>query len=157
MCAKPIIDIDIIIKDTNDFNTIKKELEGLGYYHNGDQGIPGREAFGRNGAVYNEILDTINHHLYVCTKDNEELKRHILFRDYLNEHNESKIEYNNIKKAIITKYGNENREKYVSTKETDYKWFFEKIIKEAELEKVSGTQKAPYRRYDDTARMKGKI
>jgi len=44
------------------------------------------------------------------------------------------MEYNDIKKAIIEKYGNEDREKYVSKKETEYKWFFEKIIEKAKLE-----------------------
>jgi GrpB-like predicted nucleotidyltransferase (UPF0157 family) len=86
--------------------------------------------------IKNEILDKINHHLYVCAKDNEELNRHILFRDYLNSHHEIKTEYNNIKKSIIEKYGNEDREKYVSIKETEYKWFFEKIIREAKREKM---------------------
>jgi GrpB-like predicted nucleotidyltransferase (UPF0157 family) len=136
MCAKPIIDIDIIIENVNDFEKTKNELESIGYYHNGDQGIEGREAFNRIDTGGNEVLDKINHHLYVCTKDNEELKRHILFRDYLNKHYEIKIEYYNIKKEIIKKYGNNDREKYVSIKETEYKWFFEKIIKEAELEEM---------------------
>jgi GrpB-like predicted nucleotidyltransferase (UPF0157 family) len=135
MCAKPIIDIDIIIIDRTDFEKIKNELETIGYYHNGDQGIKGREVFKRNKIIKNEILEKINHHLYVCAKDNEELKRHIIFRDYLNKHYEVKIEYYNIKKEIIKKHGNNDREKYVLTKENEYKWFFEKVIKEAALEK----------------------
>ena len=134
MCAKPIIDIDIVIENTDDFEKTKNELELIGYLHQGDQGIIGREAFKKINTMKNEILGKINHHLYVCTKNSEELKRHILFRDYLNNHHEIRMEYKNIKKEIIEKYGNENREKYVSVKETEYKWFFEKIIKEAELE-----------------------
>ena len=136
MWAKPIIDIDIVIENINDFEKTKKELEEIGYLHKGDQGIIGREVFKRNNIVKNEILDKINHHLYVCTKDNEELKRHILFRDYLDKHYEMKMEYNNIKKAIIEKYGKENREKYVEIKETEYKWFFEEVLKKAEMERM---------------------
>jgi len=135
MCAKPIIDIDIIIDNINDFEKIKNELELIGYAHEGNLGIIGRDAFRRNNTLKNKILDKINHHLYVCTKDNDELKRHILFRDYLNKNFNKKMEYSNIKKKIIEKYGNEDKEKYVSVKETEYKWFFEKMIKEAELEK----------------------
>jgi GrpB-like predicted nucleotidyltransferase (UPF0157 family) len=131
MCAKPIIDIDIIIDNINDFNITKNELEFIGYYHTGDQGIIGREAFNRANLKYNEILDEINHHLYVCTKDNEELQRHILFRNYLNNNEKAKEEYYKLKKEIIKKIGNENRGKYVLIKETEYRWFFEKIIKEA--------------------------
>jgi GrpB-like predicted nucleotidyltransferase (UPF0157 family) len=91
MCAKPIIDIDIIIENTSDFEKIKNELEAIGYSHNGDQGIKGREAFKRNNIIKNEILDKLNHHLYVCAKGNEELRRHILFRDYLNKYYEVRI------------------------------------------------------------------
>ncbi len=40
MFAKPIIDIDIEILDYNNFNTIKNELEKIGYCHEGDLGIP---------------------------------------------------------------------------------------------------------------------
>ena len=83
MWAKPIIDIDIVIENIYDCEKTKKELEEIGYLHKGDQGIKGREVFKRNNIIKNEILDKINHHLYVCTKDNEELRRHILFRDYL--------------------------------------------------------------------------
>ena len=132
MCAKPIIDIDIVIENINDFEKTKNELELIGYFHEGDLGIIGRESFKRKNTKKNELLDKINHHLYVCTKDNEELIRHILFRDYLNKHSNKKMGYYDIKKTIIEKYGNEDREKYVSTKENDYKCFFEKIIKEAE-------------------------
>jgi GrpB-like predicted nucleotidyltransferase (UPF0157 family) len=136
MWAKPIIDIDIVIENVNDFEKTKKELEEIGYLHQGDQGIIGREVFKKNNIIKNEILDKINHHLYVCTKDNEEFKKHILFRDYLNKHCEMKMEYNNIKKAIIEKYGKENREKYVEIKETEYKWFFEEVLKNAEMERM---------------------
>jgi len=136
MLAKPIIDIDVVIESITDFEKTKIELEIIGYLYEGNLGIIGREAFRRNNLQKNEILDRINHNLYVCTKDNEELKRHILFRDYLNKHNEVKIEYNNIKKAIIKKYGNEDREKYVEIKETEYKWFFEEVLKKAEMEKI---------------------
>jgi GrpB-like predicted nucleotidyltransferase (UPF0157 family) len=136
MRAKPVIDIDIVINNNDDFENTRKELALIGYSHEGNLGIMGREVFKRNGITKNEILDKINHHLYVCAKDNEELNRHILFRDYLNRHHEIKTEYNNIKKSIIEKHGNENREKYVSIKETEYKWFFEKTIRAAKWEKM---------------------
>jgi GrpB-like predicted nucleotidyltransferase (UPF0157 family) len=132
MYAKPVIDIDIVIKN-NDFEKTKGELELIGYSYEGNLGIIGREAFKRNNIIKNEILDKINHHLYICAIDNE-LERHILFRNYLNKHYEAKMEYISIKKAIIEKYGNEDREKYILTKETEYKWFFEKIIEEAKSE-----------------------
>ena len=46
MYAKPIIDVDIVIKN-NDFEKTKEELELIGYLYEGNLGIIGREAFSR--------------------------------------------------------------------------------------------------------------
>ncbi len=131
MKAKPIIDIDVGLENWNDFVAVKKALASIGYEHEGDRGIKGREAFGRNGSVHNEILDSIDHHLYVCSFDNEEYKRHILFRDYLRSHDEARDKYNKIKEEILSKVGPENRAGYVQMKEDEYKDFFEDVISKA--------------------------
>lgn len=44
------------------------------------------------------------HHLYICNKDNEELYRHITFRDYLRQHKEDRDKYSSIKKEMALKY-----------------------------------------------------
>jgi GrpB-like predicted nucleotidyltransferase (UPF0157 family) len=44
MAAKPIIDIDIVITPET-FPKAKGQLELLGYVHQGNLGIPKREAF----------------------------------------------------------------------------------------------------------------
>ena len=131
MKAKPIIDIDVGLENRGDFEMVKSELASIGYLHEGDRGITGREAFGRSGTVHNEILDNIDHHLYVCAIDNEEYKRHILFRDYLRSHTEARDRYNQIKEEILTKVGSENRAGYVQMKEEEYRDFFEEIIEKA--------------------------
>ena len=64
----------------------------IGYEHEGNLGIVGREAFGYTGKEHLQ-----NHHLYVCTKDSPELKRHLTFRDYLRSHEEAVREYSRIK------------------------------------------------------------
>ena len=131
MKAKPIIDIDVGLENRGDFEMLKSELTSIGYLHEGDRGITGREAFGRSGTVHNEILDNIDHHLYVCAIDNEEYKRHILFRDYLRSHTEARDRYNQIKEEILAKVGSENRAGYVQMKEEEYRDFFEEIIEKA--------------------------
>lgn len=131
MKAKPIIDIDVGLENWGDFEKVKKALASIGYDHEGDRGITGREAFCRNGKVHNEILDTIDHHLYVCSVDNEEYKRHILFRDYLRSHDEARDKYNQIKEEILKKVGSDNRAGYVHMKEEEYRDFFEEIIEKA--------------------------
>lgn len=132
MKAKPIIDIDVGLENWADFEAVKKALAEIGYEHEGDRGITGREAFCRNEKTHNEILDTIDHHLYVCSVDNEEYKRHILFRDYLISHIEARDRYNQIKDEILAKVGPENRAGYVQMKEDEYGDFFEDVISKAQ-------------------------
>ena len=129
MIAKPIIDIDIIIENENSFETIKKELGMLGYEHVGDQEIPGREVFKRIETIGQPILNQVKHHLYVCIKDNPELKRHIVFRDKLRNSEKLRNQYNDIKKEILKRVGEDNREGYVELKEKEYRWFFESVIR----------------------------
>ena len=45
MTAKPIIDLDLVIRDA-DFEKVRDLLARRGYYHQGDLGLQGREAFG---------------------------------------------------------------------------------------------------------------
>ena len=132
MIAKPIIDIDVGLEKWSDFEAVKRALAEIGYEYEGDRGITGREAFCRNGKVQNKILDNIDHHLYVCSVDNEEYKRHILFRDYLRSHDEDRDRYNQIKEEILAKVGPENRAGYVQMKEENYRDFFEDVISKAQ-------------------------
>lgn len=92
LVAKPIIDIDIIIKSYEYFETVKLGLEKLGYFHEGDLGIKDREAFG-----YKDKAELMTHHLYVCSKNSIQLQRHIAFRDYLRTHKEDRDKYSEIK------------------------------------------------------------
>jgi GrpB-like predicted nucleotidyltransferase (UPF0157 family) len=89
--AKPIIDIDIVVENDK-FELVKNNLEVIGYSYEGDLGIAGREAF-----KYSEKLHLMEHHLYVCAKDAAELKRHIMFRDYLRTHDTDRDKYSEIK------------------------------------------------------------
>jgi len=92
LSAKPIIDIDIVIRDYSWFEAVVSALKAIGYYHEGDLGIAGREAFGYDGKDHLQ-----KHHLYVCAQDSAELKRHLAFRDYLRSHPEAVNEYSRIK------------------------------------------------------------
>ncbi|MBW9154621.1 GrpB family protein [Clostridium estertheticum] len=97
--AKPIIDIDVIIENYEKFDNVKSRLEKLGYYHEGDLGIKNREAF-----AYTEKHEFMTHHLYVCPRNSEELKRHITFRNYLRTHTEDREKYSAIKLQSALKY-----------------------------------------------------
>ena len=92
LSAKPIIDIDVVIKDRTVLPDIVSALQKTGYSHEGDLGIPGREAFKYEGKDHLR-----KHHLYVCAENSDELKRHIAFRDYLKSNPGAVIEYSRIK------------------------------------------------------------
>ena len=92
LSAKPIIDIDVVIEDSSVLAPVIASLNKIGYRHEGDLGIAGREAFRYDGKDHLR-----RHHLYVCPKDSPELKRHIAFRDYLRAHPEAVREYSRVK------------------------------------------------------------
>ncbi|MBT8191659.1 MAG: GrpB family protein [Bacteroidia bacterium] len=130
LAAKPIIDIDIIYRKPETFNEILMGLERLGYYHNGNQGIPGREVFKRHESGNHIILDKITHHLYVCQSNSNELKRHLIFRDYLRENEMERVQYEKLKYKIAEKT-RQDRKEYAKLKEVMAKEFIESIIKKS--------------------------
>lgn len=128
LAAKPIIDIDVVYMNPCDFLEIGKRLYRLGYIHNGNQGIPEREAFKRFESHHmHPILDKIRHHLYVCPAESVELKRHILFRDYLIENEWARKAYSDLKKDIAVRADNDHKV-YASMKEVEARDFVQRII-----------------------------
>ena len=120
LSAKPIIDIDVVIKDYSVFEEVVSALGTIGYRHEGDLGIVGREAFKYDGKDHLK-----KHHLYVCTEDSPELKRHISFRDYLRTHPDAVLEYSRIKEEGARLYPSDI-DKYIEHKTP----LIEKIYKE---------------------------
>ncbi|WP_375561635.1 GrpB family protein [Bernardetia sp. OM2101] len=139
LAAKAIIDIDIIYFDevnfANKFEEIKKALAKIGYFHNGNQGIKDREVFKRRPQndienEFDEVLDTITHHLYVCSSKSKELERHLLFRDYLRQNEKARTDYQNLKYDLAEKV-NQQKKQYAELKEKKAKGFINEIIERA--------------------------
>ena len=127
LATKPILDIDIVIAEYKIFPEVVKSLETIGYYHQGDWSFKGREAFGRKDAFVpwnGESTVWMEHHLYVCDKNSEELRRHIAFRDYLREHEDVAAEYGRLKKELARE--SKNRASYSEGKTA----FITSILKE---------------------------
>ncbi len=103
--SKPVIDIDIVIKDSDILELeVIKELEKLGYKHLGNLGISGREAFKLNETT-REMYP--KHNLYVCREGSIGLKNHLCFRDYLIENPEKVEEYGNLKLELARNFPND--------------------------------------------------
>ncbi len=113
MTAKPIIDIDIVIEE-GQFETVKSLLGTLGYFHQGDLGIPQRDAFGPTDVDLKKSLP--QHHPYVCPETSPELKRHLAFRDFLRRSPEYVRRLSNLKWELALKFEND-RQAYMDGKE----------------------------------------
>ena len=102
MSAKPCIDIDVVIRDDSVFDDVVQRLGAVGYIHEGDLGIKGREAF-----KYADKPHLMTHHLYVCPEDSEELRRHVAFRDYLRGNPEAVKKYSQVKEKAAELFPND--------------------------------------------------
>lgn len=122
LCAKPILDIDIIIVRKDLLQEITRVLEKIGYMNKGEQGIKGRFAFRQTSEYVPLTTDNKkkqSHHLYVCLSDSLALKNHILFRDALKNDNILVQQYSELKKAL-TDHHHITREKY-NIQKTNFK------------------------------------
>ena len=99
LSAKPCIDMDMVIRDYSVFDILVSRLERIGYQHEGNLGIPHREAF-----RYESKPHLMQHHLYVCPADSEELRRHITFRDFLRNNPDAVRTYSEVKEAAARQY-----------------------------------------------------
>jgi GrpB-like predicted nucleotidyltransferase (UPF0157 family) len=89
LAAKPIIDIDVVVVPDAMALAIKR-LATIGYEHQGDLGIEGREAF-RSPA------QPPRHHLYCCVVGGLALRNHLALRTYLRAHPEAAARYSEMK------------------------------------------------------------
>lgn len=102
LAAKPILDIDVVLLNGTGFGQVKAALELNGYYHIGDLGIAGREAF-----KYNNKPQFMRHNLYVLSEGADELKRHLAFRDWLRSHPEDREAYAQVKISAAQRFPND--------------------------------------------------
>ncbi len=99
LAAKPIIDIDVVIESYNIFHLVKDRLSLIGFEHEGNLGVEGREAFKRTF-----IDDFMPYHMYVCPKDGKGHLEHVAFRDYLSCHPEDMQAYGQLKMKLAEQY-----------------------------------------------------
>src|SRR4051812_22147623 len=91
--AKPVIDIDVVLRRDADVAEAVRRLARVGYRHEGDLGIPGREAFAWPPGEQ-------RHHVYVVIVDGAAHAAHVLFRDYLRGHPGMAREYGELKRRL---------------------------------------------------------
>lgn len=131
MCAKPIVDLDVLVRP-EDVPAAIAAMQSLGYRHEGNLGIEGREAF-RWTAEFPE------HHLYVCPEGSAAFERHVLVRNYLRTRPEKAREYTELKKRLARQF-HDNRTKYQEAKSA----YVDSLLEEARAaEKSESARRNP--------------
>lgn len=97
LAAKPIIDLDVVVKSPVDVPQAIRKLSEIGYVHEGDFGIEGREAF-RVRTCGQE------HHLYLLVEGALELERHLAFRDALRADPALRDAYSKLKRSLAAQH-----------------------------------------------------
>ncbi len=108
LAAKPVIDMDVVVASRAEVPMAIERLSRLGYLHQGDMGVAGREAF-------LAPWDAVRHHLYLCAEDNLQLQLHLQLRDYLRTHPAAAQEYAALKRTLAERYEHD-REAYTEAK-----------------------------------------
>jgi GrpB-like predicted nucleotidyltransferase (UPF0157 family) len=93
LAAKPIIDLDVVVGSPADVAPAIRKLSEIGYVHEGDLGIDGREAF-RSQTCHQQ------HHLYLLVEGAQELARHLAFRDALRVDPALRDAYSKLKRSL---------------------------------------------------------
>lgn len=97
LAAKPIIDMDVLLKSSSDLPLAIARLASIGYEHRGDLGVTGREAFRAPAREH-------AHHLYVCPPDSPAYLQHLSFRDYLCTHKNDADAYVKLKRELAARF-----------------------------------------------------
>ncbi|RPK48359.1 dephospho-CoA kinase/protein folding accessory domain-containing protein [Streptomyces sp. ADI92-24] len=109
--AKPIIDLDIVVSEEAVMPELISRLAGQDYRHEGDLGIPGREAFQAPPAAP-------EHHLYGVVAGSKPHLDHVLLRDYLRQRTDEVQRYSALKVALAQRFpaDSEGRAAYSAAK-----------------------------------------
>ena len=81
------------------FPTVKERLSKIGFEHEGNLGVEGREAFKRTFTD-----DFMPYHMYVCPKDGKGHLEHIAFLKYLRHHPDAVYAYGKLKLELAERY-----------------------------------------------------
>ena len=108
LAAKPIIDFDVVVESRRTISEAIERLARLGYIHQGDLGVPGREAF-RHGGDEEVPRDGSGtkwptHNLYLCAQDSEALAEHLAFRDYMRQNPREAAVYADLKRELAKRF-----------------------------------------------------
>lgn len=127
LAAKPVIDIDVVVRSAEEVPAAIERLRELGYVYQGDKGIPGREAF-----MWPPHAP--RHHLYVVVEGSKPHTDHVRFRDCLRGRPDLAHEYAELKRDLADRHG-DDRASYTEAKAD----FIARVLVDATSDRQSQT------------------
>ena len=119
LVSKPVVDLDVVVAFAADVPGAIERLAALGYAHEGDLGVPEREAF-------RWPPGDARHHLYIVVSGSAAHRDHIVFRDYLIAHPDQARAYAELKQELARAH-KDDRDAYSEGKRA----FVERILDQA--------------------------
>ena len=110
MMAKPLIDIVLEVPDLDSLDAETCAMEQLGYAAMGEFGIPGRRFFRKEN---DRAVRT--HHVHAFATGDEQIVRHLRFRDFMIAHPEWAKRYAKLKQQVAA--ANDEIEGYMEGKD----------------------------------------
>jgi GrpB-like predicted nucleotidyltransferase (UPF0157 family) len=124
LAAKPIIDILAGLVMIDDRTSVIAALQGAGYVHRGEHGIPGRDFFRRG--------EPRHYHLHLTALGSQFWQDHQDFRDWLRAHRHAAVEYAALKHALAERFP-EDRKAYIDGKSS----FVERTLRTARARRTA--------------------
>ena len=100
LAAKPIIDILVEVSDLEALDALNDRMRDIGYAPRGEFGIKGRRYFTKGDGDR-------THQIHAFKSGDDNVTRHIAFRDYLRADPDVAREYGELKKAVAESCGND--------------------------------------------------
>ena len=118
MCAKPVLDILAGRPPRTPAREYIASLQGAGYDHRGEQGVPGREFFRRG--------QPRAYHVHLVEEGGALWRRYLAFRDWLRADADAAQRYAQVKRSLAAQFPRD-REAYIDGKTA----FVQEILRHA--------------------------
>ncbi|WP_299093314.1 GrpB family protein [uncultured Metabacillus sp.] len=119
--AKPIIDILVVVRNIEHVDLYNEKMRSLGYEPRGENGISGRRYFPKG-------KEKRTHHVHIYEVGNENIEKHLSFKNYLLNNPEEAKKYGELK-LVLAKQFPIDTHRYQKEKEAFVNELVEKSLK----------------------------
>ena len=127
LAAKPVVDIQVSVRELSDFTTLAASLTAMGYHH---------VSLGDFDRVYPFFQKPAGwpaaYHVHLCQSGGEQERRHLAFRDHLRQHPDVAADYLALKRRLAGEFAGDtfaSREQYSLAKSSFVEAVLEKALR----------------------------